>query len=405
MRVLLNKTITDVPGILASGIASGIKKEGKKDLCVIYSKYKASAAAVFTTNKIKGAPLCISMENIKNENTQAIVINSGNANSCTGDEGISNANKVLGTAAKCLKLTTSEVLLQSTGALGTQLPMDTIIPGIEKVCSLLSEHGGFDAAEAILTTDTIIKTLAVEFEIQGKKVIMAGIAKGSTMIHPNMATLTAIIVTNLSISKRMLEKAFKASVKNSYNMISVDGDTSTNDMAILLANGEAGNKQIEEENEEYKIFHDALDFMTIELAKLIVGDGEGSTKLLEVKVVHAKSVEDAKKCAKAIASSSLIKCGMFGSYPGFGDIACALGYSGADFKPGAFDIYIQSGAAKLQLVKNAAKADFNQDNAKTMLSNKLIELIIDLKDGEESGTAWGCDMGLDYVKKNAYLDN
>jgi glutamate N-acetyltransferase / amino-acid N-acetyltransferase len=404
MRVLTNKTITDVPGILACGIACGIKTDGKRDLCVIYSKYEAAAAAVFTTNKVKGAPLCINMENITNENTRAIVVNSGNSNSCTGEEGILNARKMLDAAAQCLQLAPGEVLIQSTGALAVQLPMDTLIPGIHKACSLLSDRGGFDAAEAILTTDTKIKTLAIEFEIQGKKMLMAGIAKGSTMIHPNMATMFSVVVTNANISKAMLEKAFKDSVENSYNMISVDGDTSTNDMAVVLANGEAGNKLIACENEEYRLFQDALGLVNIELAKMIAKDGEGSTKLLEIQVIRAKSVEDAKKSARSIASSTLVKCAMFGGYPAYADIACALGYSGADLNPEAFDISVQSGEASLQLVRNAMKVDFDQDLAKSILSDNLIRIVVDLKDGEASATSWGCDMSLDYVKANAYLN-
>jgi glutamate N-acetyltransferase / amino-acid N-acetyltransferase len=403
MRVLINKTITDVPGIFASGIASGIKKDGKRDLCVIYSKYKASAAAVFTSNKVKGAPLFINMENIKNENTRAVVVNSGNSNSFTGEEGISNARKMLEAAAGCLNLAPGEVLVQSTGAMAIQLPMEIIIPGIHKACSLLSDHGGFDAAEAILTTDTMIKTLAIEFEIEGKKVMMAGIAKGSTMIHPNMATLFSFVVTNANISKTMLEKALKASVDNSYNMISVDGDTSTNDMAVVLANGASGNNLVERENEEYKIFRDALDFVNIELAKMIAKGGEGSTKLLEIQVIHSKSVENAKKCARSIASSTLVKCAMFGGYPASPDIACALGNSDADFNPENYDIYVESGNTRLQLIKSSVDAGFDKAIAKAILSNDLITVIIDLKGGEGSATAWGCDMSLDYVKANAYL--
>jgi glutamate N-acetyltransferase / amino-acid N-acetyltransferase len=403
MKILANKTITDVPGILASGIASGIKADGKKDLCVIYSKYKANATAVFTTNRIKGAPILIDMENIKGENIQAVVVNSGNANSCTGEEGISNARKMLEAAAQYLKLNPEEVLIQSTGAMAVQLPMDKLIPGIEKACSLVSEYGGFDAAEAILTTDTKIKTLAVEFEIQGKKVIIAGIAKGSTMIHPNMATMFSVIATSANISKTMLEKAFKTCVEKSYNMISIDGDTSTNDMAAVLANGASGNELIEEENKDFKIFEDTLKFVSIELAKKITVDGEGATKLLEIQVMHAKTVDEAKKCAKTIAASTLVKCAMFGSYPAYSDIACAIGYSGVDFKLDDYDIFIQSGDNKLQLLKNAVKAEFDQDHAKAILSQSLVTVIVDLKNGEENSTSWGCDMSRDYVKANAYL--
>jgi len=345
------------------------------------------------------------MDNIRNKNTQAIVVNSGNANSCTGEEGIKNSRKMLETAAQCLNLAPEEVLIQSTGALAVQLPMNKLIPGIEKACFNLSEYGGFDAAEAILTTDTRIKTLAIEFEIQGGKVVMAGIAKGSTMIHPNMATMFSAVATNANISKAMLEKTFRDSVAKSYNMISVDGDTSTNDMAVVLANGASGHKLIECENQHYKVFQDALDFVNIELAKKIAGDGEGATKLLEIQVNHAGSVEDAKKCAKSIASSTLVKCAMFGSYPAYPDIACAIGYSGVDFNPRDFDISIQGGDAGLRIVRNAVKEEFDEALAKEILSGDLVVLIIDLKSGKATSTAWGCDMGFDYVKANAYLSN
>ncbi|MCX7711454.1 MAG: bifunctional glutamate N-acetyltransferase/amino-acid acetyltransferase ArgJ [Clostridia bacterium] len=403
MKVLANKTITDVPGILASGIASGIKKDGKKDLSVIYSKYNAAAAAVFTTNRVKGAPILVSMENIQNENTRAIIVNSGNANSCTGEEGIANAYKMVATAAGALNISPKEVLIQSTGALAIQIPMDIVIPGIGKACSSLTEQGGFDAAEAILTTDTRIKTHAVEYELGGKTVRMAGIAKGSTMIHPNMATMFSCVVTNASIAKPMLVKALKTSIQKSYHMISVDGDTSTNDMAVVLANGEAGNTLIDCENEEFKVFQNALDSVNIELAKMIAKDGEGSTKLLEIEVIHGKSVKDAERCARSVASSNLVKCAMFGSYPACPDILCALGNSGADFTPENVDLFLKNGNSQLQLVKNAMNENFDENLVKSILSKDLVTLVVDLKGGEGRATAWGCDMGFEYVKANAYL--
>jgi glutamate N-acetyltransferase / amino-acid N-acetyltransferase len=405
MRILQNRPICDVPGILASGISCGIKNNGQKDICVIYSKYKAVSAAVFTTNAVKGAPILIDMENITSANTQAIVVNSGNANSCTGEEGILNARKMLEVATQCLNLATQEVLIESTGALGTQLPMDKLIPGIYKACSELSEKGGLDAAEAIWTTDTTIKTLVVEFTLQGKKVLVGGIAKGSTMIHPNMATLFAAVVTSANISKPMLNKAFRSSVEKSFNMISIDGDTSTNDMAVVLANGTAGNDLITNENEDFKLFQEALDILNIELAKMISRDGEGATKLLEVQVVGAKSLEDAKRCAKSVVSSTLIKSAMFGSHPAFPDISCALGYSGANFNPNNFDIVIQGGDKRLEVIRNAININFDNNMAKFILANDRVTVVVDLKTGQESSTAWGCDLTPDYVNANAYLNN
>jgi glutamate N-acetyltransferase / amino-acid N-acetyltransferase len=404
MKVLTNKTITDVTGILASGISCGIKKDGKKDLCIIYSRYKAVAAAVFTKNKVKAAPLLINMENIKDGYIHAMIVNSGNANSCTGEDGRLNATKVLESAAKHLSLPPKEVLIQSTGAIGIPLPMEIIIPGIEKACSELSDHGGLAAAEAILTTDTSVKTITVEFEIDGKPVMMSGIAKGSTMIHPDMATMFSLIVTDASISSDLLNKFFKSSVESSYNMISVDGDTSTNDMAVILANGASGTSLIDNSDESCKIFDAALNYVNTELAKKIAKDGEGSTKLLEVNVVNARSVEDAKKCAKSVASSTLVKCGMYGSYPVWQDIICSIGYSGANFDTAAFDIFIKGDNSKLQLVKDACEYDFDDNKVKDLLSKDLVELIIDFKDGQNFATAWGCDMGVDYIKANAYLN-
>jgi glutamate N-acetyltransferase / amino-acid N-acetyltransferase len=404
MKVLTNKTITDVTGILASGISCGIKKDGKKDLCIIYSRYKAVAAAVFTKNKVKAAPLLINMENIKDGYIHAMIVNSGNANSCTGEDGRLNATKVLESAAKHLSLPPKDLLIQSTGAIGIPLPMEIIIPGIEKACSELSDHGGLAAAEAILTTDTSVKTITVEFEIDGKPVMMSGIAKGSTMIHPDMATMFSLIVTDASISSDLLNKFFKSSVESSYNMISVDGDTSTNDMAVILANGASGTSLIDNSDESCKIFDAALNYVNTELAKKIAKDGEGSTKLLEVNVVNARSVEDAKKCAKSVASSTLVKCGMYGSYPVWQDIICSIGYSGANFDTAAFDIFIKGDNSKLQLVKDACGYDFDDNKVKDLLSKDLVELIIDFKDGQNFATAWGCDMGVDYIKANAYLN-
>jgi glutamate N-acetyltransferase / amino-acid N-acetyltransferase len=403
MQVLANKTITDVPGILASGISCGIKKDGKKDLCVVYSRYKTVAAAVFTKNKVKAAPILINMENIKDGYIHAMIINSGNANSCTGENGRSNAMKILEATAKHLSLPPNEVLIQSTGAIGLPLPMEIVIPGIEKACSELSDQGGFAAAEAILTTDSSVKLITVEFKIDNKPVMMSGFAKGSTMIHPDMATMFSFIVTDANISSNLLNKLFKSSVESTYNMISVDGDTSTNDMAVILANGASGTNLIDVSDENIKIFDAALNYVNTELAKMIAKDGEGSTKLLEVHVVNARSLEDARKCAKSVASSTLVKCGMFGSYPVWQDIICSIGYSGADFNAVEFDIFIQDTSSKLQLVKDACGFDFNDTLVKTLLSKELVEIIIDLKDGQYNATAWGCDMGFGYIKANAYL--
>ncbi|WP_251862300.1 bifunctional ornithine acetyltransferase/N-acetylglutamate synthase [Clostridium sp. Marseille-Q2269] len=400
MKILHNKTITDVPYITACGIKSGVKKSGKKDLSIIYSQVKACAAAVFTTNKVKAAPILLNMGNIKSDNIQAIVINSGIANACTGDTGYKNAKIMAETAANCLNINPSEVLVQSTGIIGKQLPMELIVPGIEKACSYLSKDGGNDASIAIMTTDTFQKTFTVEFEIQGKPIIMSGIAKGSGMIHPNMATMLSSIVTNANISKEILHKALKSSVEKSYNMISVDGDTSTNDMVTILANKTAGNTLINCTDKNYEIFKEALDFVNITLAKMIAKDGEGATKLIEATVLNAQTLENARKCAKSIICSNLTKCAFFGSDANWGRIMCAIGYSGADFNPYKVDIYLEDINDKLYIVKNGVGLEFDKNKAKEILSSNEIKVTVDLKSGTNCATAWGCDLSYDYVKIN-----
>jgi glutamate N-acetyltransferase / amino-acid N-acetyltransferase len=404
MNILRNKNIADVPGILSAGISCGIKTDKKKDLCIIYSQYPAVSAAVFTRNKVKGAPLIVNMENIKNSNTQAIVINSGNANSCTGNLGIDNAEKMIEITAGCLNLFPQEVLVASTGALSSQLPMEKIIPGIKKACSFLSNDDGSSAAEAILSTDTCTKTLAINFQLDGKKITMAGMAKGSTMIHPNMGTMLAFIVTDADISKELLQKALKKSVDASFNMISVDGDTSTNDMAIVLANGAAGTAAITIEDENYLSFGNALAVLCTELAKMIAKDGEGSTKFIEVAAANAKKPEDAIAAARSIASSNLIKCEIFGGVIKWSTIACVLGYSDIYMDPCDYDIFISNDKSKVQLVKSSKEADYNEAELKKIMSGDFVKICIDLKIGEYSATAWGCDLSCKYVRANAYLD-
>ncbi|MDP4089052.1 MAG: bifunctional glutamate N-acetyltransferase/amino-acid acetyltransferase ArgJ [Bacillota bacterium] len=403
MDILSKGTITDVPGILAAGISGGIKKDGKKDLCVIYSAYKANSAAVFTGNNVKAAPLTVDMEHIRNENTQAIVVNSGNANACTGLEGIRNARKMTEVAAACLNLSPQEVLAASTGALSIQLPMEIIVPGIEKACSALSEDGGHDAADAILSTDTCNKTIAVQFELRGRKVTIAGMTKGSTMVHPNMGTTLTFMATDASISKPLLHRALVKGIDDSYNMISVDGDTSTNDMAVIIANGASDNTMINTEDKDYEEFCRALDFVCTELAKMVAKDGEGSTKFIEVKVRNAASRLDARTAARAVVSSSLVKCEVFGSALKSSTVACALGYCGAAINPEEFDIFVGNDEAELQIVKSASETDYNKDELDSVLSGDFIRISADLKAGDHCAVAWGCDLSYQYVKANAYL--
>ncbi|MCG8538464.1 MAG: bifunctional glutamate N-acetyltransferase/amino-acid acetyltransferase ArgJ [Clostridia bacterium] len=390
-----------VPGFKAAGVYCGIKKNSnKKDLSLIYSEGKALSAGVFTTNKVKAAPVLINMEHIKNHNTQAVVINSGNANACTGEKGFEDGKNMILATAKELNLSPTEVLVASTGIIGVQMPMGKIISGIEDAALSLSHNGFEDAAKGILTTDSSTKTVSIEFDLDDKPIVISGMAKGSGMIHPNMATMLGFILTNASISKELLETALRDSVNNSFNMISVDGDTSTNDMVIILANGKAKNRVIDNMDENYMKFKKALDIVSTELAKMIAQDGEGATKLIEVDLSGAKTKEDARVCAKSIIASSLVKSAFFGSDANWGRIMCSMGYSGGDFSPENVEIFFQSKKGVIQIVKGGMGLHFNEDLAKDILLEDYIKIMVNLKDGEYSAKAWGCDLSYDYVKIN-----
>ena len=402
MNVIKNGTITDVKGFKAAGITAGLKKSGKKDLALIYSEYKAVSAAVFTKNLVKAAPILVDMENIKSENTQAIIVNSGNANACTGEDGYKNAKKMTEIIAEKLNLHPTEVLVESTGIIGVQMDMEKVASGLEKIVPELSEEGGHNAGEAIMTTDTFPKNLAVKIEIGGKEVTIAGIAKGSGMIHPDMATMLAFLVTDISIDKKLLQKVFSKSTDDSYNMVSVDGDTSTNDMAGILANGAAGNAKITDENsEEFKIFKEALNFVNKELAKSIAKDGEGATKLIEVTTKNARTMEDAKKVSKSVITSSLFKAAVFGSDANWGRILCAVGYSGAELIVDKFELFIKGEDKIIQVAKNGMGIDFGEEEVEKILKEEKVGVIVNLNDGNYDATAWGCDLTYDYVKINA----
>ena len=342
------------------------------------------------------------MEHIKNENTQAIVVNSGNANSCTGEKGLINAKKMAEIVAKKFELKTEEVLVQSTGIIGVQLNMDKIENGIDKAMQSLDETGGLDAATAIMTTDTFVKQICYEFEIDGRKVTIAGMAKGSGMIHPNMATMLSFTITDVNIEKSLLQKMFLEVADNTFNMISVDGDTSTNDMACVLANGLSENEKIVNENSKgYNEFRKALYKVNEELAKLIAKDGEGATKLIEVSVIGAKTLKDAKKVSKSVVTSSLFKAAVFGGDPNWGRILCAVGYSEAEIMIDKVSIYLKGGDIKVQVAKNGMAIEFDEIKAANTLKNEKVEIIIELNDGEFNATAWGCDLSYDYVRINA----
>jgi glutamate N-acetyltransferase/amino-acid N-acetyltransferase len=400
LKILKNKTITDVPYFKASGIHCGLRKKEKKDLCVIFSEKKSVAAATFTQNTVKAAPVVLNMEHIKSKNTQAIVVNSGYANACTGAKGIENAKEMAEITAKALNIKTEEVLVSSTGRIGIPIPMEIAIPGIKKACNELSYSGGDDAANAILTTDTFEKKLTISFELDGKEILLSAIAKGSGMVHPNMGTILSFIVTNTNISKEMLTKALKESVQSSYNMISVDGDTSTNDMAIILANGTAGNTLITTEDETYYLFKEALDFLNVELSKAIAKDGEGATKLVEISLLNAKTLQDARVSAKSVICSNLVKSALFGRDANWGRIMCSLGYSGAEFNPCKVNIFFKNEIGTVQVVQRGHGLSFNKDLAEEILKQDYVNICIDLQDGNFNADAWGCDLTYDYVKIN-----
>lgn len=400
MKIIKDMTITDVPYFKASGVSSGIKKNGNKDLCVIYSEKDSIAAAVFTTNKVKAAPVILNMKHIQSNSIRAIVANSGNANACTGKQGHMDAIVMAELAASLLNIPSDSVLVASTGVIGVPLPMQYVEPGIRNACKNLSYGGGKDAVRAIMTTDTYEKSVTVEFELEGKRVLLSGIAKGSGMIHPNMATMLGFITTDANISKDMLQEALSESVRKTYNMISVDGDTSTNDMVIILANGAADNKLIETGDESFDAFKEALDLLNTELAKKIVRDGEGATKLIQCTVSNAISYDDACVLSKSVIGSNLTKAAFFGNDANWGRILCALGYSGGNFSTDKVDVFFESKAGCIQLVADGEPLQFCEKTASAIMAEEYVTIKVDLKEGEYSATAWGCDLTYDYVKIN-----
>lgn len=395
--------ITAPKGFLATGEHVGVKKV-KKDLAIIYSEKPALCSAVFTKNLVKAPPLWWCEKLVKEkEKIQAIVINSGNANACTGDRGYQDALAMADTLSECLNIKKESVLVTSTGVIGVYLPMDKIIPGIKETSKTLGsdEKSAKRCAKAIMTTDTFRKEIAVEIDIKGKKVKLAGIAKGSGMIHPNMATMLGFITTDINISQELLDKAFKENINDSFNMITVDGETSTNDMAVILANGLAENPVVDKEDEDYEKFKTALDYITKYLAKQIVKDGEGATKFLECQIFNAKSKEDARVLCKAILNSNLVKTAFFGNDANWGRILSAMGASGVDFDPNQVKISFKNDTGEIKLFENGLPVEFDEDFAFKILKQEEIKILIDMNRGLESIIGWGCDLSFDYVKINA----
>ena len=396
--------VTAAKGFEAASAAAGIKYQGRDDMALIYSETPCRAAGTFTTNVVKAAPVKWDQKIVaESPYVQAVVVNSGIANACTGAEGYGYCEETAKEAAKVFGVPENAVLVASTGVIGMQLPMDRLKKGI----SLLKEakgtgaEKGTAAAKAIMTTDTVHKEIAVQVELGGKTVTIGGMCKGSGMIHPNMCTMLAFVTTDAAISKELLQRAVSADVKDTFNMISVDGDTSTNDTLLVLANGLAGNPEITEENEDYRAFAKALSEVNTYLAKKMAGDGEGATALFEVKIIGAKTKEQAVTLSKSVVTSSLVKAAIYGHDANWGRILCAMGYSGAQFDPEKVDLFFESAAGRIQIIENGVAVDYSEEEATRILSEPEVTAIADVKLGTESATAWGCDLTYDYVKINA----
>lgn len=387
-------------GFTASGVHCGIRKNrAKRDLALIFSEKRATAAAVYTTNLVKGAPLTVTKQHLKDGFAQAVICNSGNANTCNAD-GIEIAEKMSDCLGSALGIPAEDVVVASTGVIGQPLDIEPIKNGIPELVKALSADGSEQAAEGIMTTDTKIKEIAVSFNIGGKECKIGGIAKGSGMIHPNMATMLVFITTDCAVSREMLSKALSTDIKNTFNMVSVDGDTSTNDMVTVLANGMAENPEITADGEDFRTFMQALNTVTVHLCRMIAGDGEGATKLIECKVTGAKDEQTAKTVAKAVICSSLTKAAMFGADANWGRVLCAIGYSGADVDVNKTAVSFKSANGEIAVCENGAGIPFSEEKAKEILLEDEIEILVDFGSGNGSSTAWGCDLTYDYVKIN-----
>lgn len=393
-------------GFLASGVLAGIKKNSvKKDLALVFSERDCCAAGMFTKNVVKAEPVLVTRERVSPDNPgsrqiRGVIANSGNANACTGEEGRRNALKMAGSVEKELKLPGGSVLVCSTGVIGQQLNIEAVEKAVPALAAGLGKTGNADARVAIMTTDTVYKECAVEFEIRGKKVRIGAMAKGSGMIHINMGTMLAFITTDAEISQKMLYKALRTAAEGTFNCVSVDGDTSTNDSLLILANGAAGNVPVTEENEDYGIFLEALTLLSTEMARKIAGDGEGATHLIECNVDGAKSLESARVLAKSVISSSLVKAAFFGKDANWGRILCALGYSGELFNPGTVDLSFENSKGRVEVYHQGVPLDFDEEKAKIILSEQEVKIHVKMNEGTAKARAWGCDLTYDYVKIN-----
>lgn len=393
--------VTAAKGFEAAAAAAGIKYENRTDMALVYSVKPCKVAGTFTTNVVKAAPVKWDRQIVESKiKSQAVIINSGIANACTGEEGMRCCLETAKAAAEALKIPADGVLIGSTGVIGMQMPIEKLKKGIQ-ILAKEKQSGAVAAnaaAKAIMTTDTMEKEVAVTVEIGGKTVTIGGMAKGSGMIHPNMCTMLGFVTTDAKISKKMLQEALSEDVKDTYNMVSVDGDTSTNDTVLLLANGLAENPEITEKGEDYQTFKAALNYINTTLAKKIAGDGEGATALFEVKIIGAESKEQAVTLSKSVVTSSLTKAAIYGHDANWGRILCAMGYSGAKFDPEKVDLFFESKAGKIQIIENGVAVDYSEEEATKILSEEAVTAIADVKMGDATATAWGCDLTYDYIK-------
>ena len=397
----INGGVTAAPGFMAAGVHAGVKKNAdKKDMALIFCESEAVCGGVFTQNKFAAAPVNWCRGVNAGGSARAIIVNSGNANACTGEQGAADAAKMAEATGAALGIPAGQVLVCSTGVIGVQMPMEVILPGIDACAAALSPDGAADAAQAIMTTDLCSKECAVQYEYRGKTITVGGMAKGSGMIHPNMATMLVFITSDIAISPAMLQKALSGDIANTFNMLSIDGDTSTNDMVTVLANGLAGNDEITAEGEAFNTFMKALNTVTVNLCRIIAGDGEGATKLLECKVSGADTEQAAKLSAKSVVCSSLLKAAMFGADANWGRILCAIGYSGADVDVNKVDVSFRSTKGEIAVCRDGAGIPFSEEQAKEILLEHEIEILVKVGNGPYSACAWGCDLTYDYVKIN-----
>ena len=396
--------VTAAQGFEAAGVPAAIKYQNRKDMAMVYSRTPCKAAGVFTSNVVKAAPVKWDKEVVVHSPyVQAVIVNSGIANAATGKQGYDCCRQTAEKAAGLLGISADAVLVASTGVIGNQIPLNRLLEGVEKLAESKSDtiEAGTLAAEAIMTTDTVSKQAAVQIELGGKTVTVGGMCKGSGMIHPNMCTMLGFVTTDIAISKELLQEALSEDVIDTFNMISVDGDTSTNDTLVLLANGMAGNTEITTKNDDYYKFKEALNYVDTSLARMMAGDGEGATALFETKVIHAETKQAARILSRSVIGSSLCKAAIYGHDANFGRFLCALGYSGVNFDPDKVELYFENKEKSILIYKDGVAADYSEEEASQILASPEVRVLVDMHMGEAEATAWGCDLSYDYVKINA----